>query len=54
MDRLWRKNRNPNRATLGLCPGVDLNRNFGYKWAHEVRQQLEIQFLDVTAYLVLM
>ena len=21
---------------FGLCPGVDLNRNFGYKWGHEV------------------
>ena len=37
VDRLWRKNRNPNPLTLGLCPGVDLNRNFGYKWAHEVK-----------------
>ena len=35
-DRLWRKNRRPSRSTLGLCPGVDLNRNFGYKWAHEL------------------
>lgn len=36
VDRLWRKNRNPNPSTFGLCPGVDLNRNFGYKWGHEV------------------
>jgi len=29
-DRLWRKTRsNPH---LGNCSGVDLNRNFGYKW----------------------
>lgn len=28
-ERLWRKNRN--RST-GNCIGVDLNRNFGYKW----------------------
>ena len=21
---------------FGLCQGVDLNRNFGYKWGHEV------------------
>jgi len=35
-DRLWRKNRNPNPGTFGFCPGVDLNRNFGYKWGHEV------------------
>merc|ERR1719422_1646349 len=35
-DRLWRKNRNPNPSTFGFCPGVDLNRNFGYKWGHEV------------------
>lgn len=28
-DRFWRKNRaNGNQR----CPGVDLNRNFGYKW----------------------
>ncbi|CAB3372331.1 Hypothetical predicted protein [Cloeon dipterum] len=27
-DRLWRKNRAPG----ALCKGVDLNRNFGYKW----------------------
>lgn len=35
-DRLWRKNRAANPATLGLCRGVDLNRNFGFKWAHEL------------------
>ncbi|KAJ8687276.1 hypothetical protein QAD02_023070 [Eretmocerus hayati] len=30
-DRLWRKNRgNPEKG--GSCVGVDLNRNFGYKW----------------------
>ncbi|XP_076230037.1 carboxypeptidase B [Nomia melanderi] len=29
-DRLWRKNR---RHTIGSsCTGVDLNRNFGYRW----------------------
>ncbi|XP_062539762.1 carboxypeptidase B-like [Armigeres subalbatus] len=29
-DRLWRKNR---RGSLfGPCAGVDLNRNYGYKW----------------------
>lgn len=28
-DRLWRKNRGPNS---GGCKGVDLNRNYGYKW----------------------
>ena len=27
-DRYWRKNRRENRD----CYGVDLNRNFGYKW----------------------
>lgn len=27
-DRLWRKN----RRGSGRCAGVDLNRNFGYKW----------------------
>lgn len=28
-DRLWRKNRN---TATGRCAGVDLNRNYGYKW----------------------
>lgn len=30
MDRLWRKNRGG--VGKGRCAGVDLNRNFGYKW----------------------
>ena len=42
-DRLWRKNRAGNPLTLGLCRGVDLNRNFGYKWAEDVR---DIQFMS--------
>ncbi|CAF0839173.1 unnamed protein product [Brachionus calyciflorus] len=29
--RLWRKNRKPNRNNPS-CIGVDLNRNYGYKW----------------------
>ncbi|XP_055585997.1 carboxypeptidase B-like [Uranotaenia lowii] len=29
-DRLWRKNRRG--SSFGLCAGVDLNRNYGYKW----------------------
>ncbi|CAB3384918.1 Hypothetical predicted protein [Cloeon dipterum] len=29
-SRLWRKNR---ASVWGPCSGVDLNRNFGYKWA---------------------
>lgn len=28
-DRLWRKNRSTGN---GRCAGVDLNRNYGYKW----------------------
>eukprot|EP00005_Dracoamoeba_jomungandri_P010885 CAMPEP_0174275418 /NCGR_PEP_ID=MMETSP0439-20130205/59814_1 /TAXON_ID=0 /ORGANISM="Stereomyxa ramosa, Strain Chinc5" /LENGTH=443 /DNA_ID=CAMNT_0015367519 /DNA_START=832 /DNA_END=2163 /DNA_ORIENTATION=+ len=28
-DRLWRKNR---RQESGLCYGVDINRNWGFKW----------------------
>lgn len=28
-DRLWRKN---TRSHGRICPGVDLNRNFGYMW----------------------
>merc|ERR1712066_286187 len=35
-NRLWRKNRSPafglGSLLLALCDGVDLNRNFGYKW----------------------
>lgn len=34
-DRMWRKNRAQDSAlltTLTNCRGVDLNRNFGYKW----------------------
>lgn len=30
VDRLWRKNRGG--TGRGRCAGVDLNRNFGYKW----------------------
>lgn len=30
IDRLWRKNRRENENSR--CFGVDLNRNFGYKW----------------------
>ncbi|GAB1860577.1 Carboxypeptidase B [Camponotus japonicus] len=30
VDRLWRKNRR--KAGYAGCSGVDLNRNFGYKW----------------------
>ncbi|XP_033755428.1 carboxypeptidase B-like [Pecten maximus] len=30
-NRLWRKNRRQNRNN-GKCPGVDLNRNFGYEY----------------------
>ena len=33
-DRLWRKTRSTPR--LGRCAGVDLNRNFGYKWGGKV------------------
>jgi hypothetical protein len=29
----WRKNRNPTGPRTG--PGVDLNRNYGYKWAYD-------------------
>lgn len=28
---MWRKNRNKN-GIISLCPGVDLNRNFNFKW----------------------
>ncbi|XP_033627759.1 carboxypeptidase B-like [Asterias rubens] len=30
-DRLWRKNRQP--TTIAQCVGIDMNRNYGYKWA---------------------
>jgi len=36
VDRLWRKNRAPNPHVFGLCRGVDLNRNFDFKWAHQL------------------
>ncbi|XP_071549428.1 carboxypeptidase B1-like [Panulirus ornatus] len=32
-DRLWRKNRGETKQTR--CPGVDLNRNFGYHWGEK-------------------
>jgi len=35
-DRLWRKNRAKNPASFGICRGVDLNRNFGYRWGSGV------------------
>ncbi|GBP50617.1 Carboxypeptidase B [Eumeta japonica] len=31
-DRLWRKNRRTPPVTGRVCSGIDLNRNFGYKW----------------------
>ena len=35
-NRLWRKNRAGSNSALGKlmppCTGVDLNRNFGYRW----------------------
>ena len=30
-DRMWRKNRKRIRGWTS-CQGVDINRNFGYKW----------------------
>merc|ERR1719273_1573731 len=33
-DRMWRKNRSKRKTLFPFsCVGVDLNRNFGYKWA---------------------
>ncbi|KAG0230436.1 hypothetical protein B0O80DRAFT_494669 [Mortierella sp. GBAus27b] len=29
-DRMWRKNRQP--TAIPFCPGIDPNRNWGYKW----------------------
>ena len=29
---LWRKNRSRARGLVAICEGVDLNRNFGFKW----------------------
>jgi len=31
-DGTWRKNKSPNNGSI--CKGVDLNRNFGFKWKH--------------------
>jgi carboxypeptidase A2 len=31
-DRMWRKNR---RVTSSSCYGVDLNRNFDFRWGHD-------------------
>lgn len=40
-DRLWRKTRSRGRSGLsglfGECVGVDMNRNFGYKWGSNDR-----------------
>ena len=40
-NRLWRKNRQKNLGLssllLSLCDGVDLNRNFGYRWHEATR-----------------
>ncbi|KAF9102458.1 Carboxypeptidase A4 [Mortierella sp. GBA35] len=30
-NRMWRKNRQP--TPIPFCPGIDPNRNWGYKWA---------------------
>lgn len=32
VDRLWRKNKRKAGYAAAGCFGVDLNRNFGYKW----------------------
>uniref|UniRef100_A0AC34RBP9 Peptidase M14 carboxypeptidase A domain-containing protein n=1 Tax=Panagrolaimus sp. JU765 TaxID=591449 RepID=A0AC34RBP9_9BILA len=32
-SRMWRKNRSGPRGPFKKCYGVDLNRNFGFKWA---------------------
>lgn len=36
-DRLWRKNRGG--LATGRCAGVDLNRNFGYRWGGQGTSQ---------------
>ena len=37
VDRLWRKNRNPNTAVANpdACYGIDLNRNYDAAWGTE-------------------
>jgi murein tripeptide amidase MpaA len=50
VDRLWRKNRGG--AGSGRCAGVDLNRNFGYKWGGQgaSRQPCAETFAGATAF----
>ena len=31
-DRLWRKTRSKNATVNKWCVGVDVNRNWGYRW----------------------
>lgn len=37
-NRMWRKNRKPHGS---LCVGVDLNRNWGYRWNSEYSVNIE-------------
>lgn len=50
VDRLWRKNRGG--VGKGRCAGVDLNRNFGYKWGGQgaSRQPCSEIFAGVSAF----
>ncbi|XP_020278345.1 carboxypeptidase B-like [Pseudomyrmex gracilis] len=38
-DRLWRKNRRKTNSVTG-CMGIDLNRNFGYRWGGKGTSQM--------------
>lgn len=51
-QRLWRKNRKLNWGAT--CVGVDLNRNWGYKWMVGIYLILSILKINVNCYFCLL